>query len=198
MTSITRTLTLLLCICLLASACAETVVLLPNQEGQTGAVVITPHDGSPALLDQPYAKVSVSESSVGEPAPIGKDAVERQYGEIFRAEPPAPLKFILYFFNDETRLKPDSKALLDQIAAAYQERQSTDVSVVGHTDRAGDPGYNMQLSKLRADAVARLLIKKGLDAEIMEITSHGENNPYKPTADGVHEPLNRRVEVTIR
>ena len=50
----------------------------------------------------------------------------------------------------------------------------------------------------RAQAVAALLTKEGIDPSILEITSHGKDNPLVPTADQVFEPRNRRVEVTVR
>ena len=198
MTFFARALPFLLLCCLLASACSERVILLPNQEGQVGAVVITPREGAATTLDQAYAKVDVSDTEVGSPTQLSQQEVRDDYAPIFQAEPEPPLKYILYFFNDETRLKPDSLALLDEIVAAAGERGSRDISVVGHTDRAGDADYNLWLSTQRAEAVAKRLTKLGLDRAVMEITSHGEKNPLKPTPDGKHEPLNRRVEVTIR
>jgi outer membrane protein OmpA-like peptidoglycan-associated protein len=62
----------------------------------------------------------------------------------------------------------------------------------------GDKSYNYRLSLMRAKAVAALLVAKGLDPSILEITSHGKDNPLVPTGDQVFEPRNRRVEVTVR
>ena len=79
-----------------------------------------------------------------------------------------------------------------------KERLSTDVSVVGHADREGDPKWNYTLSRRRAETVSVLLKDMGVNPEHMEITSHGEENPLVPTADNVAEPRNRRVEVIVR
>jgi outer membrane protein OmpA-like peptidoglycan-associated protein len=62
----------------------------------------------------------------------------------------------------------------------------------------GDKSYNYRLSLMRAKTVAALLVAKGLDPSILEITSHGKDNPLVPTGDQVFEPRNRRVEVTVR
>jgi outer membrane protein OmpA-like peptidoglycan-associated protein len=70
--------------------------------------------------------------------------------------------------------------------------------VVGHTDTVGDKLYNYKLSLKRARALASLLVSKGVDRSILEITSHGKDNPLVPTGDQVSEPRNRRVEVTVR
>jgi outer membrane protein OmpA-like peptidoglycan-associated protein len=37
-----------------------------------------------------------------------------------------------------------------------------------------------------------------VDPSIIDITSHGKDNPLIPTGDQVAEPRNRRVEVTVR
>ena len=50
----------------------------------------------------------------------------------------------------------------------------------------------------RAERVRDLLIAEGLDPTLIEVDSHGENNPLIPTADEIAEPRNRRVEVTVR
>ena len=38
----------------------------------------------------------------------------------------------------------------------------------------------------------------GADPRLIEMSSHGENNPLVPTADNIHEPRNRRVEISVR
>ena len=54
---------------------------------------------------------------------------------------------------------------------------------------------NVPISIERANAVRDLLVKEGIDPAIIEVTSHGEENPLIPTADEVAEPRNRRVEI---
>ncbi|MGE4552154.1 MAG: OmpA family protein [Desulfovibrionaceae bacterium] len=179
-------------------ACAETVILLPNDQGHTGAVVVTPKQGSPAVLDQPYSAVDATDTAVGKPYQLTEQQVRDRYAETLNAQPEAPAKFMLYFYFDDTKLKPESEGLMADIMAAYRDRKSTDVSVVGHSDRSGDRQYNYTLSKRRAEAVAKQLKALGMDPAVMEITSHGEENPLVPTADDVAEPRNRRVEVTVR
>ena len=88
--------------------------------------------------------------------------------------------------------------LIPKVFDAIKYRKTTDISVVGHADRAGSVVYNRQLSLQRAQRVANLLIAEGVNAKIIHVTSHGEENPLIPTADGVHEPRNRRVEITVR
>jgi len=62
----------------------------------------------------------------------------------------------------------------------------------------GKKGYNYSLSMNRARAVASILAGEGIDPSVLEITSHGKDNPLVPTGDQVPEPRNRRVEITVR
>lgn len=58
---------------------------------------------------------------------------------------------------------------------------------------------NYRLSLKRAEAVRDLLVATGVDANVIEVASHGESNPVVATEDDVDEPRrNRRVEVTVR
>ncbi len=86
--------------------------------------------------------------------------------------------------------------VLDLYIAPYIN--SPYISVIGHTDTAGDNQYNLRLSQNRALAVRRLLIHKGIIPAHIKSTSHGEENPLIKTADNVHEQRNRRVEVVVR
>ena len=88
--------------------------------------------------------------------------------------------------------------MLPDIIATIKTRRSEHISVVGHSDTLGDKTYNLDLSKRRALAVKKLLVKKGVDEAFIETTSHGEENPLIKTADNVGNPKNRRVEVVVR
>jgi outer membrane protein OmpA-like peptidoglycan-associated protein len=72
-----------------------------------------------------------------------------------------------------------------------------DVSVIGHTDTIGTRDYNYQLSLRRARKVADLLASHGVDRNMLDIESHGEDNLLVKTGDQVREPRNRRVEITV-
>jgi outer membrane protein OmpA-like peptidoglycan-associated protein len=84
------------------------------------------------------------------------------------------------------------------VLRTIRDRAPVDISVVGHTDTLGENDYNDLLSRKRAKAVAAILTGNGVDSSIIEITSHGKNNPLVPTRDQVREPRNRRVEITVR
>jgi outer membrane protein OmpA-like peptidoglycan-associated protein len=129
---------------------------------------------------------------------VSREEVRSLAGPALAALPKPPIGFILYFRNDTTELTPESREQLGKMQRLIRERGAVDISVVGHTDTMGTRKYNYPLSLRRARTVADLLIRGGVDPSVLEITSHGEDNPLVSTGDGVHEPRNRRVEVTVR
>ena len=67
-----------------------------------------------------------------------------------------------------------------------------------HADRSGPENYNMALSLRRANAVKDALVREGVPATAISVVGKGETQPLVPTADGVREPQNRRVEIVIQ
>jgi outer membrane protein OmpA-like peptidoglycan-associated protein len=72
------------------------------------------------------------------------------------------------------------------------------VMVIGYTDTSGPSDYNILLSQRRAEAVARALAQRGIASEVMTLEAYGEERLAVPTADGVVEKMNRRVEIMFK
>ncbi len=68
--------------------------------------------------------------------------------------------------------------------------------LAGYTDRSGTPKYNMGLSERRNTSVRSYLNARGIPDGSISSQAFGESNPRVPTADGVRELQNRRVEIT--
>ena len=174
-------------------------VLLPDDDGQVGEIVVSNSAGSQTLATAEQG-ISVA-SAVDKPqAPkqVNKNKIESIFGNALAAQPQPPMRFILYFAQGSTKLDAQSKKLIPEILAAIEKRDSFDTSVIGHTDTKGSKKYNLDLSSRRAKAIAKLLVAKNINSEILEIASHGEGNPLIKTGDNVTEKRNRRVEVTVR
>ena len=58
--------------------------------------------------------------------------------------------------------------------------------------------YNQGLSVRRAEAVRAELVRNGVPRDAITVQGFGENRPLVPTAQGVREPQNRRVEIVLR
>jgi phospholipid transport system substrate-binding protein len=112
--------------------------------------------------------------------------------------PPSPsmAQAPLVFFDwDKSNLSPQAMATISQAAASYRASGGARIMTVGNTDTSGSTGYNMALSIRRADAVKRALMENGVPAAAIETAGRGQTNLLVPTADGVREPQNRRVEL---
>jgi outer membrane protein OmpA-like peptidoglycan-associated protein len=109
--------------------------------------------------------------------------------------PPPPKVFIVFFDWDRDTITPDGMAIIQQAAAAYQSGAPVQIQVTGYTDRSGSAGYNQRLSERRANNVAKALAGLGVPPTQMVVSGRGENDNRVPTADGVREPQNRRVEI---
>ena len=196
-----RHLSTVLLLCLLLAGCSSktTFVLLPDPGGKVGQIdVIT--DGGISTLSEAGQTVVVNSRSQPPGAATAMDQKEitSLFGRALEAQPLSPHKVLFYFKLDSVELREDSRKKLSEVVQAAAERHSHYIAINGHADRAGDSSYNYELSRQRARQVGVLLEKRGLDRESMFIVSHGEGNPLIPTADGVFEPQNRRVEVIVR
>jgi OmpA-OmpF porin, OOP family len=181
-----------------AAVRSELVVLLPGEDG-AGAVVVQTRGGRQAL-DRPYA-ASISSSPDAVPAERGDlspTAVSGLFGDALGAVPPAPASFILQFEAGGQDLTETSKQVLLDLTADIRRRRNTDVTVIGHTDRAGAASSNERLARSRAEAVARLIEAEGVPVGAIDVKSFGETDLLVRTPDGVAEPRNRRVEVMVR
>jgi len=182
-----------------SAADVSTVVLLPEEDGSLGAVQVGNRAGA-RTIDTARGAVTVisADQAPSEVYVMAENEVGRRYGPAIAALPPAPASFSLYFEPGTTNLTVDSQALLAEVIAAVEVRESGDILVAGHTDRTGSAALNEQLSLARADAVRAALSAGGVSAAAISIRNFGESEPAVPTADGVAEPRNRRVEVRVR
>ncbi len=134
-------------------------------------------------------------------------ALDRLDGAMAEAPPPAapaptpppasvaPQTFVLFFDFDSDVITPAGAAVIDEAIAAAGSGGFSEFSVTGHADRAGSEDYNLDLSLRRADAVRDALTGRGFDLDGIFVAGRGEAEPAVPTADGVREQANRRVEI---
>jgi OOP family OmpA-OmpF porin len=114
------------------------------------------------------------------------------------ATPSEPEKYIVLFDFDKSNINAAGQAVIDEVIAAAKKMGTVNISATGHADRAGSETYNMALSLRRADSVRAALIAGGVAADAITVAGRGESEPAVPTADGVKEQANRRVEVILQ
>ncbi len=115
---------------------------------------------------------------------------------------PAPVaetarSYLLFFDWDSTVLSARASQIIADAAAAAQHLNVTKIAVAGHADASGTPQYNLGLSRRRADVVANALVEHGIARGDISVTALGDTQLLVPTAPGVREPQNRRVQIVL-
>ena len=175
---------------------SERIVLLPSQDGHPAAVVVKQGDRQ-VVLDKPYA---ATELTFADPWPYRASEAEISagFGDALAAQPSRSASFTLYFVEGSDELTDESKRALESVFADLRQRPVADVLVVGHTDAVGTPAFNDELARKRADTVKAMLVGRGVRADDIVAIGRGKRELLVPTADGVAEPRNRRVEIVVR
>jgi outer membrane protein OmpA-like peptidoglycan-associated protein len=116
--------------------------------------------------------------------------------------PPAPMaaapSFMVFFDWDRSNLSQQALATIQQAADQFRSTGKARITATGHTDTSGPADYNMALSLRRANTVKDALVRDGVPATAITVIGKGETQPLVPTADGVREPQNRRVEIVLQ
>jgi outer membrane protein OmpA-like peptidoglycan-associated protein len=117
--------------------------------------------------------------------------------------PPPPVEavcnkgpYIVFFDWDKSDITPEAATILDSAISAYANCDRVPIMLAGYADRSGTVQYNLGLSERRNTSVRSYLGARGIPDGSITGQAFGESNPRVPTADGVRELQNRRVEIT--
>lgn len=102
-------------------------------------------------------------------------------------------------FSKGTAEFEDARSIqvLDQLLEFMQENEKIKIRLEGHTDNAGDPGLNKDLSFKRASKIRAYLTLKGINFERIRISGWGGTRPIADNSTEEGRELNRRVEMYI-
>lgn len=178
-------------------ACSTgTVILLPGQDGHRTAVAVKQGDHE-VVLDRAYA--AATQTPFGPwPYKSTPQEVEADFGAALAAQPMRPATFSLNFIEGKDELTDDSRQIVESVFSEISKHPVPDVVVIGHTDTVGSDQSNDALSLQRAEAVRTELIRRGVAADSVVAGGRGKRELLVPTADGVAEPRNRRVQIIVR
>ncbi len=125
--------------------------------------------------------------------PVPHKKVETPASPSPRVAPaPAPAKMALQKLNfsadalfafNQSVLKPEGKAMLDDLVRELKGAQYDAVLVTGHTDRFGRTEYNQKLSERRANAVRDYLVSRGIPADRIKAAGKGKAQPVTKAGD---------------
>jgi hypothetical protein len=116
---------------------------------------------------------------------------------VAQPEVEAPGRYLVFFAWDQATLTEADGQIISQAVEEYRRTGAVQITATGHTDTSGSAAYNLELSLRRAEAVANELIRQGVPATEISTVGQGEEDLLVPTADGVREPRNRRVEIVV-
>jgi OOP family OmpA-OmpF porin len=101
------------------------------------------------------------------------------------------------FESNSTTMTPRSLAILDQLIDQLRHAPRTAIETGGHTDKYGEPDYNVQLSRRRAEAVRRYFISHGLTNQFTAV-GYGASNPLSVAENRAGLQRNRRIELRVK
>ena len=115
------------------------------------------------------------------------------------APPPRPItrNFIVFFDWNSATLTRQAQDIVQSAAREVRRVGKARIRLTGHADRSGPNRYNQKLSLRRADRVRGQLERLGIAKSNIAVFARGESQPLVPTADGIREPQNRRVEIIL-
>ena len=101
------------------------------------------------------------------------------------------------FESKSTTITPSSLATLDQLIAQLRKFPPMPIEIGGHTDKYGEPDYNLELSQHRADTVRRYFTKHGLPKQFTAV-GYGDSRPLSARGNRAGLQRNRRIELQVK
>ena len=175
----------------------DQVTILPKKDGSIGGVMVR-QEGVAILLDKAYATALVEGLGMITESTYDPELAKQDFAIVLAALPGEPAKFLLYFLEAKDELTPESEQEIEKIFAELATRPAPEILVIGHTDAVGAGQYNDKLSLQRAERVRAELIRLGIAPDNVTAEGRGKREPLVTTADGIAEPMNRRVEINVR
>lgn len=148
--------------------------------------------GRPASATPAYQPAPEVAPVVAMPAPV-----------IVAAPAPTPVAEKVSFASealfdfDQSTLKPQGKAALDQLLGQLTGMDLEVIVTVGHTDAVGSDAYNQKLSQRRAEAVKAYLVTQGVETNRVYTEGKGETQPVTDNTSAAGRAKNRRVTVEV-
>ena len=101
------------------------------------------------------------------------------------------------FDSNTTTITPRSRATLDQLITQLRPTPRIAMEISGHTDKYGEPSYNLQLSRRRAEAVRHYFISHGLTNQFTAV-GYGASRPLSVAQTRAGFQHNRRIELRVK
>ncbi|MEK7476376.1 MAG: OmpA family protein [Candidatus Coatesbacteria bacterium] len=121
------------------------------------------------------------------PAQMGIDAIRTVQDRLGK----------IVFVIGKTDLAPSSAAPLLEVVELMAKFPQLVVEVEGHTDSTGGAAQNLKVSQLRAEAVVKFLVAKGVAPARLTAKGYGGTRPVEDNKTSAGQAANRRVEFAV-
>ncbi|MCI5139015.1 MAG: hypothetical protein D3922_11520, partial [Candidatus Electrothrix sp. AR1] len=156
-------------------------VLLPDQDGKVGEITISNKTGT-TTLSKANESVQVTSNHIPTQTNVlSSQDIQEKFQDTLRAIPGTADQFILFFTSGTIKLTKESREQLPLVLKRIKERLPCEISIIGHSDTEADSEYNLSLSLKRAVHIKNRLLSIGAPRKLLEVSSHGENDPMVPT-----------------
>jgi peptidoglycan-associated lipoprotein len=108
--------------------------------------------------------------------------------------------FPVHFAFDDATVRAEDQAALERFASVVNKfYNGAEITVAGYADPAGNPRYNLALSRRRAESVRAYIVGRGVSDQLVRSVGYGEARQVRPGAAGSAPgaELNRRVVFVI-
>jgi outer membrane protein OmpA-like peptidoglycan-associated protein len=158
-------------------------------------------DLAEALESNQWSSIFVSSKGFI-PKELAPETWENLEGQVLLMQPAAAGASIVLNsiqFNRGTADFADAVSIqvLDQLVTFLKENESLKIRLEGHTDNAGDPVLNKDLSLKRASKIRGYLTLNGVEFERIRISGWGGTRPIADNSTEEGRIQNRRVEMMI-
>lgn len=99
----------------------------------------------------------------------------------------------ILFARDTDDLTPEARQTIRTVVEALKAVDIEHLQVEGHTDNTGNPAYNMELSRRRAESVAREIQSYGFQPGAIQRRAYGSSRPIADNGSPEGQAQNRRV-----
>ncbi|MGC3976147.1 MAG: OmpA family protein [Nitrospira sp.] len=101
------------------------------------------------------------------------------------------------FESNSAVLTPKGRAVIDKVIPALKRSPEAVIEIGGHTDSYGDPDYNLQLSRTRAESVRQYLADHGVTNRLTAV-GYGAARPLSQDRTRAASRKNRRIEFRVK
>ena len=172
---------------------------------ERGSIII---DGRSIVLSGRVEGDRAKATVLREIAPLTQTGLALE-DHILATQPPAPSSSLqkklneilshasIQFDSNTTTITPRSHATLDQLMTLLRRTPHASIEIGGHTDKYGEPDYNLQLSRFRAEAVRHYFIRHGLTNQFTAV-GYGASRPLSVAQTRAGLQHNRRIELRVK